>query len=163
MGRLTGLVLAVTLVGAVGSAEAQVPATLGGFGFDYAQPIPANGYVLNRWWMVQATPMVGNPLPPTAYAQQQPAAAAQAAQPGRVTRNTRAGRSLSRVNSRPYNRYGVQPVAPLPTGSLYLPVTPGMPLYSPAQRYASYGQGYGVSPYGSADYGAMYKGYYWGY
>ena len=38
-----------------------------------------------------------------------------------------------------------------------------MPLYSPAQRYATYGQGYRVSPYGSVDYGMAYKGYYWGY
>jgi len=161
MGRLTGLVLAVILLGTVGSAEAQVPATMGGFGFDYAQPISGNSYVLDRWWMVQATPSAGTALPPAASAEQ--SAAAEASQPGRVARNTRRGRSFSRVSTRPYNRYGVQPGAPLPTGSLYWPATAGRPLYAPNQRYVSYGQGYGVSPYGSADYGAQYKGMYWGH
>ena len=50
-----------------------------------------------------------------------------------------------------------RPSTALPTGSLYWPGG-GMPLYSPAQRYAAYGQGYGVSPYGRADYGAHTRG-----
>lgn len=155
-----GLVLAVLLVAVGRPAQAQVPAAVGGFGFDYAQPIPANGYVLNRWWMVQPTPAMGNALPPSTAVQQP--VMVQPASPVRVTRSGRIGRSLSRVSARPYNRTVVQPGAPLPTGSLYWAPAPGTALYSPAQRYASYGQGYGVSPYGSAYYGAQYKGMYWG-
>ena len=132
----------------------------GGFGLEYAQTPPSNGYVLDRWWMVQATPSVGNALPPSNLVQPAPAAV-QPANPRRVTRAARAARSFSRLNARTANRAGMPAATALPTGSLYWPAA-GMPLYSPAQRYAAYGQGYGVSPYGSADYGAQYKGLYWG-
>jgi hypothetical protein len=81
--------------------------------------------------------------------------------PARAARAQRAGRSLARSGNRSFTGAGVQPGAPLPTGSLYWPGARGMPVYSPAQRYATYGYGYGVSPYGTADYGAAYKGYYW--
>jgi hypothetical protein len=52
---------------------------------------------------------------------------------------------------------------PLPTGSLHWPQGGAVSLYSPAERYQSYQSGYARSPYGSADYGMAYKGYYWGY
>jgi hypothetical protein len=156
-----GLVLAVMLVVVGRSAHAQMPAPMnGGFGFDYAQTTPSNSYVLDRWWMVQATPTVGTTLPPSTVVEQP--ATVQPANPRRVSRAARTGRSISRVSSRPYSWAGARPVTPLPTGSLYWPAPAGVPLYSPVQRYASYGEGYGVSPYGSADYGAQYKGLYWG-
>ena len=164
MSRLTGWVLTVVLVVVVGrEARAQVPGSLpayGGFGFDYAQPIPSNSFVLDRWGMLEATPMLGVALPvPTAVER---SATARPAHVGRVARSTRAVRSLSRVNTRRTSRAAVEDLAPLPTGSLYWPGAVGMPVYSPAQRYASYGFGYGVSPYGTADYGAAYKGLYSG-
>lgn len=162
MSRLMGLVLAVMFLMMNRSADAQAP-MYGGFGMEYTQPIPANTYVLDRWWMVQATPMVGSALPPPVMAQA-PAAVQQPVYPGRLSRRAaRTARSYSRTTMRPYNGAAVQPMSPLPTGSLYWPTAPGTPLYVPAQRYAAYGQGYGVSPYGSADYGAQYKGMYWGY
>jgi hypothetical protein len=159
MCRLTGLVLALVLVVAAGQearAQAPVPGP-GGFGFEYTQTLPSNSLILDRWWMLEATPAVGTALPPPAVVQQP--AAVEPANPGRAARPTRVVRSFSRVSSRPLNPAGVQPTTSLPTGSLYWPGAAGVPLYSPAQRYATYGQGYGVSPYGTADYGAAYKGY----
>jgi hypothetical protein len=165
MSRLTGWVLAVVLVVVVGrEARAQVPESLpayGGFGFDYGQPVPSNTYVLDRWGMLEATPMLGVALPAAPAVVERPATA-RPAQVGRVARSTRAVRSLSRVNTRRTIRANVEEAAPLPTGSLYWPGAVGIPVYSPAQRYASYGYGYGVSPYGTADYGAAYKGQYSG-
>jgi hypothetical protein len=161
--RLTGSVLALMLVLVLGQpARAQMPAYLpanGGFGFEYTQPIPSNSLMLDRWWMVQATPAVVTPMPATAVAA--PPAAVEPADPGRVARATRTGRSFSRVVSRPYNRAVVQPATSLPTGSLSWLGVASVPLYSPAQRYATYGEGYGVSPYGTVDYSASYKGMYW--
>jgi hypothetical protein len=160
MSRVTGWVLAVGLVALAGQpARAQMPAPVyGGFGLEYTQPIPSGVLVLDRWGMLEATPGVGTASPPTAVEQLAPG---RPAAPVRGSRANRTGRSFARVTSRPVTRGGVQPGAPLPTGSLYWPAVAGTPLYSPAQRYASYGWGYGVSPYGTADYGAAYKGYYW--
>jgi hypothetical protein len=164
MSRLMGLVLAVMFIVIGQSAHAQMPATVnGGFGFEYTQPIPSNSYVLDRWWWVQPTPVVGTTMPPTAAVEQPAPAPVQPVNPRRAARAIRTGRSLSRVGARTSSRSVTPAVIPLPTGSLYRPAPAGLPLYSPAQRYASYGQGYGLSPYGSADYGALYKGLYWGY
>jgi hypothetical protein len=162
MSRLMGWLLAVGLVAVVGQpARAQMPAPVfGGFGLEYMQPVPTGTVVLNRWGLLEVIPAVGTALPPTT-AIEQPAAVRQVA-PGRVSRANRPGRSFARVGSQPVAGAGVELGAPLPTGSLYWPAAAGMPLYSPAQRYASYGGGYGVGPYGTADYGAAYKGYYWG-
>ncbi len=162
MNRPVGLMLAVMFVLVGQSAHAQLPAVgqlpaNGGFGMDYAQPVPSNTYVLDRWWMVQATPSVGSALPPSNQVQSAPVVV----QPANPRRMTRAARSLSRMNARAVNRVGAPAATALPSGSLYWPAT-SMPLYSPEQRYAAYGQGYGVSPYGSVDYGAQYKGLYWG-
>jgi hypothetical protein len=161
MSRLMGWVLAVGLFAVVGQpARAQMPAPVGGgFGLQYTQPIPSGTLVLNRWGMLEATPGVGTALPP-ATAVEQPASVPPVAR-ARVARGNRMGRSFARVTGRPITGAGVQPGAPLPSGSLYWPGAAGMPLYSPAQRYATYGYGYGASPYGTADYGAAYKGYYW--
>ncbi len=158
MRRVMGWVLAVGLIAVSGQPlRAQMPAPVyGGFGQEYSQPIPSNTLVLDRWWMLEETPGVADALPPAA-AVQRPAVAGPIA-PRRVARTNR---SFARPGRRPVTRAGVQPGAPLPTGSLYWPGAVGMPVYSPAQRYASYGWGYGVSPYGTADYGAAYKGYYW--
>jgi hypothetical protein len=161
MSRLIGSFLAVMLVAVAGpSARAQMPAPLpayGGFGFEYTQPIPSNRVALDRFWMVEATPSVGASMPTAAASQP----AVEPANAGRVVRATRSGRSFSRVVTRPYNRTGLQPGTSLPTGSLSWYGVGSVPLYSPDQRYATYGSGYAVSPYGSADYGAQYKGMYW--
>jgi len=161
MNRLVGLALALTLVGVGGTARAQIPAsTYGGFGMEYAQTMPPNTYVLDRWWMVQGTPSVGPALPPQSVVQAP--ANVQPVNPRRAMRAARRARVLSRVGTPAYGQAGLQGGTPLPTGSLYWPAQAGAPLYSPAQRYAAYGEGYGVSPYGSADYGYQYKGIYWG-
>lgn len=161
MSRLTGWVLAVGLVAVVGQpARAQMPAPAnGGFGMEYAQPVPSDTLVLDRWWLLEATPGIGATLPPRTTAEAP--AVVRPTQPARVPRATRTARTLSRTASRAVRRAGIQAGAPLPTGSLYWPPAAGVPLYSPEQRYATYGYGYGVSPYGTADYGAAYKGYYW--
>lgn len=158
--RLMGLVLALGFVAVGPSARAQTPGPMsGGFGFEYTQPMPSNAYVLDRWWQVQGTPSVGSALPPPVMVR--PPATVQPASPVRTARAGRMGRTSSRLVPRSYYPVSGPPVAtPLPTGSLYWPAA-GMPLYSPAQRYAAYGQGYGVSPYGSADYGAQFRGMYW--
>ncbi len=162
MSRLIGSFLAVVFVAVAGpSARAQMPAPLpayGGFGFEYTQPIPSNTLLLDRFWMVEPTPSVVAPMPRTAAV---PQPVAQPANTGRVARATRTGRTFSRIVARPYNRAGIQTATPLPTGSLSWNGVGSVPLYSPAQRYATYGSGYGVSPYGSVDYGAQYKGMYW--
>ena len=156
--RTTGLALAAILMTVGQAARAQMPTYHGGFGMAYTQPIPANTAVPDRWWTMQATPTVGStmPYPSVGYNPyaQMPAA------PRRVLRGRRNNRVI-----RGASRYAAAPAAEtyaLPTGSLYWPAQPGTPIYSPAQRYAAYGQGYALSPYGTTDYGSMYKGYAWG-
>jgi hypothetical protein len=162
MSRVTGLVLWAVLVVMVGQdTRAQMPAGPGGFGFEYAQPVPSNSVLLDRWWMPVETPAASTTLPPAGAVETAPAV--QATNPGRAARTARGVRSFSRVSNRRFARFEAQPATSLPTGSLYWPGAAGVSFYSPAQRYAGYGQGYGVSPYGSADYGANYKGFYWGY
>ncbi|MHB1556322.1 MAG: hypothetical protein ACYC61_02460 [Isosphaeraceae bacterium] len=166
MRRVMGPALAVLVVLAMGQvAWAQAPALapsgsgVGAFGPEYTQAPPSNSLILDRWWMLEATPVVGA-LPPTTAN----VAVSPAAQPSRAVVRGRAGRSLSRSRAaaRRVPR-GTDPEAiALPTGSLAWPRGPVVPLYSPANRYASYGYGYAVSPYGSMDYGAQYKGMAWG-
>jgi hypothetical protein len=166
MGRLTGLALAVVLVVSFGqSAKAQSAdpgAVMGfgyaGFGLDYTQAIPSNSLVLDRWWMLEATSMVGPMLPDPATAQ----AAVVGAPATPAPRVARPARSLARGGSRRMGRSATPASSPLPTGSLDWAGSVVVPLYSPIQRYATYGQGYEVSPYGTADYGAAYKGLYSG-
>lgn len=165
MGRLTfALVVALIWVGFAGSAYAQVPVSgYGGFGMEYTQAMPANSYVLDRWWLVRPTPAVVSAMPPQSVVTQP--ATVQQPQPANPRRAARvARRSIARGTApASYGTAGLQQGTPLPTGSLYWGApAAGMPIYSPAQRYAAYGQGYGVSPYGTADYNALYKGYYWG-
>ena len=99
--RLMGSVLAVMLVLAFGqSARAQMPSPLpanGGFGFEYAQLVPSNRLVLDRWWMVQETPAVATGWPAPAVVEQP---AVEPANPGRVARANRTGRSFSRISGR---------------------------------------------------------------
>jgi hypothetical protein len=161
MRRLTGSALAVVLVVVIGrEARAQAVVTArgpGGFGQEYTQSPPSNSVLLDRWWMLEMTPAVGSaPAGP-------PDAAVHATPTAKATRPARTARSLSRMSSRRFNRDAPPASTPLPTGSLYWPGAASVPLYSPANRYATYGQGYGVSPYGSMDYGMSYKGLYWGY
>jgi hypothetical protein len=155
--RVTGWVLTLGSIAMLAQpARAQMPApAFGGFGQEYSQPIPSDSLVLDRWWMLEATPRMDGAPPSVAV--ERPTAVPSAA--GRVARTNR---SFARARHAASKRASVQTAAPLPTGSLDWPGASGMPIYSPAQRYASYGWGYGVSPYGTADYGAAYKGYYWG-
>ncbi len=139
----------------------------GGFGFGYTQVLPSNTYVLNRYWMLVETPSLGV-LPAGGAAVS--VVPAQAAEPVQIVGKARAGKPARPARSAA-TRYGVrksyraaaQPIQSLPSGSLYWPGTAGAPLYSPAQRYGTYGSGYGLGAYGSIDYGSSYKGYYWGY
>ena len=161
MNRLMGLVLAVTFVVVGRSAHAQMPGDvrrMAASGWSMPRRPRSNAYVLDRWWMVQATPSVGTTLPPQTVG---PAARRPSSRPirGRVTRAARSGPLVPegrrpgvrpRRDARPRPRFR-------PDRSTGRPPR-ACPLYSPAQRYAAYGQGYGVSPYGSADYGAQYKG-----
>jgi hypothetical protein len=166
MRRLTGLGLAVVLVVSFDqSARAQsdyAGAVMGfgyaGFGLDYTQTVPSNSLVLDQWWMLQETPMVG-PMLPEAGAARTPVAKVSAIP---APRAARPARSFARAGSRRLGRSVTPASSPLPIGSLDWGGSAVVPSYSPVQRYAAYGQGYGVSPYGTADYGAAYKGYYWG-
>jgi hypothetical protein len=159
-----GLALAVVLVASFGQgarAQSEYPGVVvgsgyAGFGLGYTQVIPSNSLVLDRWWMLQETPMVGSMSPDAA------ASAAGTAPAVPAARATRPARSLARTGSRRLDRSVTPTSEPLPTGSLDWGGSAVVPLYSPIQRYATYGQGYGVSPYGTADYGAAYKGYSWG-
>jgi hypothetical protein len=134
----------------------------GGFGFGYSQVLPSNSFVLDRYWMVEATPGVGTMAPAVAPAQAAaPVRGVARARPGRTARSVRLAASKS--GARKSYPAAAQPTEPLPSGSLYWPGTDAVPLYSPAQRYESYGYGYDRSPVGSIDYGSSYKGYDWGY
>ena len=166
MRRLMGLALAAVLVASFGQtarAQSEYPAAVAGFGYagfglGYTQVIPSNSLVLDRWWMIEETPMVGSMLPEPGAARTPVATATPAPAP----RGARPARSMARSGSRRLDRSVMPASSPLPTGSLNWGGSAVVPVYSPAQRYAAYGQGYEVSPYGSADYGAAYKGYYWG-
>jgi hypothetical protein len=106
----------------------------GGVGLGYSPMVRAWGFV-DRFGMLQATPSVS------------------AVRPERAAQ-VRAVRILHEtVPSGPRTRYA------LPTGSLYWPAAGGVMLYSPLARYQSYGAGYAVGPYGTADHGIMYKGW----
>src|SRR4051794_39523150 len=114
MRRITGLILAaVLLLVVVPKADAQVAAAgasglggyggynaagqpVGGFGFDYAQTIPSNSYVLDRWWMVTETPTVGTVPAPAA-----PPEAAPAAPAARRSRGRRISAGVPLLNRAP--------------------------------------------------------------
>jgi hypothetical protein len=186
MRRILGPVLAIALMMSLGSrVVAQVPEDdlragsvyrgpgpfnepYGGFGFGYTQVLPSNSYVFDRYWNVVQTPSVGSTTPDggmtPSVASEQPAAPVQRVAKARTGRPARlAARAAARSVGRKSYQAAVQPPAPLPSGSLYWPGAAGASLYSPALRSGTYGWGYGVSSYGSIDYGSSYKGYYWGY
>ena len=119
----------------------------GGFGFEYAQPVPNGGVIVDQYGLLRATPYVES------------AAAAPAASLPVVTARPRAQTRVSR------STYGAPLPAryQLPTGSLGWTAGNGGILYSPGMRYQSYGSGYGHGPYGVTDYGAMWKGFPAGY
>ena len=147
MNRPLGLVLAVIVASGRLSRQrrpvaGESLAGNGGFGLEYTQPIPSNSYVLDRWWMVQATPTVGNAC------RRRPRAAG--------PRRSPAGQSVGRWLVRPGpsavragqcaagpNRAGSDVRLRFRPGRSYWPGAVGVPLYSPAQRYAAYGSGYG--------------------
>jgi hypothetical protein len=149
-----GLVLAVVLLlGLASQSQAQMPAgDFGGFGYNYAQTVPSNSYILDRWWMVTESPTVETTPPTVSTAQTQEGLVAQPA----ATARRVGGRRL-------FNRARAPRTYSLPTGSLYWPGAGAVSLYSPAQRHQSYDAGYARSPYGSINYGIAYKGYDWGY
>lgn len=166
MRRAAVWVLAILLIAVAGresraQATAGLPSGYGGFGLEYTQTIPSNSLILDRWWMLEPTQAVGSAVPASGRQSANPAAAVS---PTRTARSSRVVRSLSRTSGRRATSGTVttRTAAPMPTGSLAWPGAGVMPLYSPAQRYATYGYGYGVSPYGTADYGAAYKGMEWG-
>jgi hypothetical protein len=107
----------------------------GGFGLGYSQPVTAGAFVLDRFGLVHAAPRVGTPGVASA-----PCAPAPLRRTGRER-----GRATARYR--------------LPTGSLYWPDAEGVMLYSGAARIRSYGDGYGIGPYGTTDHGIMYKGW----
>ncbi len=160
MRRAIGSTLAVMLVVAMGQvARAQAPSAsgAGAFGPEYTQAPPSNSLVLDRWWMLEATPAVGPMLPQAAAPSTE-----NAAPRSRAVVRGRTSRSLSRAASRRVARGADPMTVNLPTGSLAWPGGTTVPLYSPADRYSAYGFGYAVSPYGSMDYGSAYKGMAWG-
>jgi len=180
MRRILGPILAMGfVVMLVGQASAQTPEDdliggsvhggyapynlpFGGFGFGYTQVLPSNSYVLDRYWMVAATPSVGTMAQAVAPAQAtepvQRVARARAGKPARPVRSV-----APKAGARKTYQAAAQTTEPLPSGSLYWQGNAGVPLYSPAQRYGTYGYGYGSSPHGTIDYGFAYQGYYWGY
>jgi hypothetical protein len=97
--------------------------------------VRAGGFFVDRFGMVHATPNFGAARPTHASRTQ--------ASPGRAA-----------------SRRGVaKPSYQLTTGSLYWPAGNEVMLYSPLARYQTYGDGYGLGPYGAADHGIMYKGW----
>ena len=92
MGRVTAWVLAMGLVAVAGQlAPAQMPGPVyGGFGVEYTQTIPANSLMLDRWWMLEATPRVGSIQPQSATVVRP--AAVQPVAPARGARARRTGR-----------------------------------------------------------------------
>jgi len=180
MRRILGPILAMGLIvilGARASAQAQEgelsggsiqggisPFNLpfGGFGLGYTQVLPSDSYVFNRYWQVVATPSVGMMTPTVAPAQAtepvQKAVRPRAGKPARPART-----AAMKARARTTVQAPAPMIEPLPSGSLYWSGAAGIPLYSPAERYGSYGYGYGRTPHGTIDYGSAYKGYYWGY
>jgi hypothetical protein len=109
--------------------------TYGGIGLGSGQAVPAGGLIMDRFGMLHAIPSVV------------PAPTARAPRPRAAQARTGSSRAVAK------SRYQ------LPTGSLYWPAASGVMLYSPFERYQSYGDGYGRGPYGSVDHGIMYKGW----
>jgi hypothetical protein len=97
--------------------------------------------------MVQEVPRV-NSQPNFAF--QRPRAAV-AEQP-RATLQAKAMRTKAK-------RVAARPIYQLPTGSLSWGAAENVILYSPDLRYETYDGGYARSPYGTNDYGSMYKGW----
>ena len=178
LGAVSGFALTLVLVGhasaqvsgeTLDSDTPQVSAlpvnqTHGGFGFEYTQLLPSNSYVLDRYWMAVATPSIDSQ---TDYANTKPPAVmsptpVQKVQRALTARSAKPVRS-SKARTRRLDQGEVQSAEPLPTGSLSWEGASGVPLYFPSERMGSYGYGYGVSSYGSINYGSSYKGYYWGY
>jgi hypothetical protein len=65
----------------------------------------------------------------------------------------------TRVYSRGYAQAPAPYATQLPRGDLQWPGSYLTPGYSPYSRFQTYGQGYGVSPYGSNYWGGYYKGF----
>jgi hypothetical protein len=167
MNRAFGLVLAVVLFSGLNTttrAQTDDP-PFGGFGYDYAQVPPSNSIVLDRFWMPVQTPAVGTA--PAPAIRTSPTATVVTTQPRAAAAMTRPRVDpAAKRTARAHRRYGMVPMQgsyQLPTGSLYWPAAAGVSLYSPAQRYQSYDFGYDKSPYGSIEYGSMYKGFLMGY
>jgi hypothetical protein len=115
-----------------------VPATAsqayGGFGLQYSPGVPAGAVVMDQYGLLHQVPYVASA--PQAVMQAQP----------RVTH--------ARYGSR---RAAAQPRYQLPTGSLGGSAGNGGMFYPVDARYASYGSGYGVGPYGVVDHRMMWK------
>jgi hypothetical protein len=149
MNRIRGLALAIVIPLTLTTAsQAQTPSTYygvdvaspayggqpyGGFGLQYAPAVPDGGVVVDQYGLVHQVPYVASA--PQVAVQAQP----------RVTR---------RYGTR---RATAQPRYLVPTGSLGFSSGNGDMLYQVDARYAAYGSGYGVGPYGVVDHRMMWK------
>jgi hypothetical protein len=105
----------------------------GGFGLQYSPAIPPGGMVVDQYGL----------LHPVAYVASAPQVVVQA-QP----------RAVTRYGSR---RAMAQPRYLVPTGSLGWSAGNSGMLYPVNARYAAYGSGYAVGPYGVVDHQMMWK------
>lgn len=106
----------------------------GGFGLQYTPAVPPGGMVMDQYGM----------LHPVSYGAPAPGVIVQT-QPSVATRRYGSRRGMA------------QPRYVLPTGSLGASAGNGVMLYPVGSRYAGYGSGYSVGPYGVVDHRMMWK------
>jgi hypothetical protein len=105
----------------------------GGLGLQYSPAVPAGGVVMDQYGLLHQVPYVVSAPPVVVRAQP------------RVT---------TRYGSR---RAMAQPRYLVPTGSLGVSAGNGGMFYPVDARYATYGSGYAVGPYGVVDHQMMWK------
>jgi hypothetical protein len=106
----------------------------GGFGLQYSPAVPPGGVVVDQYGLVHQVPYVASA--PQVVVQAQP-------------------RVMTRYGSR--RAAMAQPRYLVPTGSLGWSAGNDGMLYPVDARYAAYGNGYGVGPYGVVDHRMMWK------
>jgi hypothetical protein len=113
--------------------SAAVGQPYGGFGLQYSPEVPVSGMVVDQYGLLH--PVASVDSAPPVVVQAQP-------------------RVMTRYRSR---RPTAQPRYLVPTGSLGWSAGNGGMLYPVNSRYAAYGSGYGVGPYGVVDHQMMWK------